>query len=133
MDPIFKPGCLVFLTQAYEEYRYKKNPDISTSFVNRLAKLEEVIDWDSEKGKIIKKARLDSGKWANLPLEDNRYIFSIYYPDLVSKKGKQGVVERGVPLFSKDPETGAPFFQVVPDWLYREILKQCEQFTVIKK
>lgn len=129
MDDIH-PGDLVFLTQAYEQYMYRKKPDLKVSFVNRLAKLEEIIDWDSEKGQKIKKARVDSGKWKGLPLEDNRYLFSIYYHDLMGRGGKRGVIGRGVPMFSKDPETGADFFEKIPDWIYKEIRKQCERFEV---
>jgi hypothetical protein len=131
MDDI-KPGDLVFLTQAYEQYMYRKKPDLKVSFVNRLAKLEEIIDWDSDKGQKIKQVRLDSGNWKDLPLEDNRYLFSIYYHDLKGRKGKKGVIGRGVPMFSKDPETGADFFEKVPDWIYRDIRKQCERFDVQK-
>jgi hypothetical protein len=124
------PGTLFFLTDAYDHYWSKRNPTKSIRFINRLAKLEEVIDWESEKGKQIKTARIKSGKWASLPLEDNRYIFSIYYPELLGRNGKPGVIERGVPLFSKDPESGKPFFVPVPDWLFKEIAKQCEKFGV---
>lgn len=129
MDDL-RPGDLVFLTQAYERYLYERNPNLRLSFVNRLAKLMEIIDWDSDKGQAIKAARISSGKWKDLPLEDNRYLFSIFYHDVVGKNGQQGVVERAVPMFSKDPKTGEPFFQKVPDWIYREILKPCERFSV---
>lgn len=129
MDQI-KPGDLVFLTQAYEKYMFEKNSKLKFSLVNRLAKLEEIIDWDSSKGKYIKEQRLKSGKWNNLPIEDNKYIFSIYYHDLKGRKGQAGVAERGVPMFSKNPESGEPFFIKVPDWIYREVVKKCETFNV---
>lgn len=133
MDQNVSPGDLVFLTQAYEDYMYGKNPSLSVSFVNRLAKLEEIIDWDSKKGKIIKQARLKSDKWKDLPLEDNKYIFSIYYHDLVGRNGKPGVIQRGVPMFSKDPEKGIPFFEKIPDWIYKEISRSCVKFDVEEK
>lgn len=125
-----KEGDLVFLTQAYEKFMYERNPRLRASLVNRLAKLEEIIDWKSPKGRKIKEARIKSGKWKGLPLEDNRYIFSVFYPDLIGRGGQKGVISRGVPLFSKDPVTGEPFFQKVPDWFYREITQQCERFDV---
>lgn len=123
-------GDLVFLTQAYEEYMYSKNPNLKVSLVNRIAKLEDTIDWESERGKTIKAARIRSGKWKDLPLEDNRFIFSIYYPELTGRNNRRGVVERGVPMFSCHPSTGAPFFEKIPDWLYKEIIKKCETFGV---
>jgi len=124
------PGDLVFLTQDYENYVYERNPKMKLSLVNRIAKLESIIDWDSPKGKTIKTARLKSGKWENLPLEDNKYLFSVYYHDLIGRKGKKGVIEKGVPLFSEDPKTKNPFFIKCPDWIYKEILKKCEEFEV---
>jgi hypothetical protein len=98
-----------------------------------LAKLEQIIDWDSPTGKKIKEARLKSNKWDGLPLEDNKYIFSIYYWDVKGKNGEQGTIEQGQPLFSKDPETGKPFFVKVPDWIYKEIVKKCVTFDVEDK
>ena len=124
------PGDLVFLTPAYEKYVRARNPKLAVSLTNRLAKLEEILDWESPKGQKIKDARIKSGKWVDLPLEDNRYIFSIYYHDIEGRNGKHGVVERGVPMFSKDPKSGTPFFQKVPDWIYKEILRKCETFDV---
>jgi hypothetical protein len=129
----FKPGDLVFLTQEYERYVFERNPGIKVSLVNRIAKLEQVIDWESPSGQRIKEARLKSGKWKDLPLEDNKYIFSVYYHDLTGREGKKGVAERGVPMFSKDPKTGDPFFVKIPDWIYREIIKKCETFEVQEK
>ena len=128
-----KPGDLVFLTQEYESYIYERNPKLKIGMVNRLAKLEDIIDWDSPKGKKIKELRLKTNKWKDLPLEDCRYLFSVYYHDIEGRDGKSGVAERGVCLFNKNPKTGAPFFVKVPDWIYREINKKCETFTVQDK
>jgi len=130
MDEDFKPGDLVFLTQAYEVYWRKKQPLIKIRLVNRLAKLEEILDWDSEKGRKIMEARKKSGKWEGLPIEDNKYIFSVYYHDVTGRKGEKGVIDRGVPMFSKDPKTKEPFFVKAPEWLFREIAKQCERFDI---
>jgi hypothetical protein len=132
MDEI-KPGDLVFLTNAYEDHVYQKTGKIKVSLANRLAKLEQIIDWESETGKKIKDARLKSGKWAGLPLEDNKYIFSIYYHELKGRNNQAGVIERGVPFFSKDPVSGRPFFIKIPDWIYKEIQKKCVTFDVQDK
>lgn len=125
-----KSGDLLFLTAAFEAYFRKRNPSSKISLVNRIAKLEEIIDWGSEKGQKIKQARLISGKWKDLVLEDSKYIISIYYHDFIGRKGQKGVVERGVSMFRNDPETGLPFFERVPDWIYKEIIKKCEEFKV---
>jgi hypothetical protein len=127
-----KPGDLVFLTQEYENYVFSHNPKLSISLVNRLAKLESIIDWDSPSGKKIKELREKSGKWKDLPLEDNKYIFSIYYHDLEGRKKQKLVVEK-TPMFGKDPKTGAPFFIKVPCELFKEITKKCESFEVQDK
>ena len=133
MDKDIKPGDLVFLTRAFDAYIRKKNPSSKVSLINRLAKVEEIIDWDSEKGRRIKRAREESGKWNGLPIEDNKYVLSIYYHDLVGRQGQRGVAERGVPMFKSHPESGVPFFEKVPDWVFKEIIKKCETFDVVLK
>jgi hypothetical protein len=130
MNTELQAGDLVFLTQEYEKYVFERNPKIRVSLVNRIAKLEQIIDWCSDTGKKIKEARQKSGKWEGLPLEDNRYIFSVYYHELTGRTGQLGVVERGVPMFSKDPKSGAPFFVKIPDWIFKEIQKKCVVFDV---
>ena len=132
MDDL-KPGDLVFLTSAYDDYIHKRTPDLKISMVNRLAKLEEIIDWGSEKGKIIKAARQKSGKWDNLPLEDNKWVFSVFHHELTGRKNQPGVIARGVCIFSADPATGDKFFQKIPDWIYKEISKKCFTFGVSLK
>jgi hypothetical protein len=128
-----KPGDLLFLTKAFEEYFHQRHPGSHICLVNRLAKLEEIIDWASPKGQQIKRARLASGKWKDLPLEECRYLISIYYHDIEGRKGQPGVAERGAVMFRYHPTTGQTFFEKVPDWIYREIMKQCEVFNVEKQ
>ena len=130
MEDKIKPGDLLFLTEAFHKYIGKKFPDSKVILINRLAKLEEIIDWNSVKGKRIKAARIKSGKWKDLPLEENKYIISVYYHDLVGRKGEKGVAERGVAMFRYSPKTEKPFFTKVPDWIYKEIIKKCEIFRV---
>lgn len=126
----FKAGDLVFLTRAFDTYVRVKNPLIRPVLTNRLAKIEEIIDWGSDKGKAIKAARIKSGKWAGLPMDDCQYLLSVFYHELPGRNGGVGVAERGKVMFSKNPKTGEPFFEKVPDWIYREIVKKCESFTV---
>jgi hypothetical protein len=128
-----KPGDLLFLTKAFEDYFREKHPESKIYLINRLAKLEEIIDWNTPKGQQIKQARLTSGKWKDLPLEENRYIVSIYYHDIAGRQAQKGVAERGVAMFRCHPVTGQTFFEKVPDWIYREILKQCETFGIEKR
>ena len=130
MDDL-KPGDLLFLTKAYNDYLHQKNPKMTVVATNRLAKLEEIIDWESPKGKMIKDLRIKSGKWKDLPLEDNKYIISVYYHDIAGRKGERGVVERGVSIFQFHPQKPkVAFFEKAPDWIYKEIMKKCESFEV---
>ena len=123
-------GDLIYLTRAYEDHIRRSNPFMSARLENRIAKVEEIIDWESEKGKKIKEARLKTGKWNNFPLEDNKYILSVYYPELLGRKGEKGVIERGVSSFSKDPTTGAPFFDVLPEWMFKEMSAKCKELNI---
>jgi hypothetical protein len=129
-DDMLKPGDIVFLTKAFDTYMHDKHKTLTICFINRLAKLEEIIDWGSDKGKKIKEARVQSGKWTGLPLDDCKYIFSIYYHDVTGRDGKSGVIERGVPLFDKHPTTQESFFSRIPEWLFKELAKQCERFEI---
>lgn len=130
MDENIKPGDLVFLTTAFENYIREKHPKTGIPLVNRLAKVEEIIDWNSEKGKKIKEVREKSGKWKDLSIEDSKYILSIYYHDLKGRKGQYGVVERGVSMFKNHPKTGNSFFEKIPDWIFKLIMEKCETFDV---
>jgi hypothetical protein len=136
---MIKAGDLIFLTQDYENYVYEHNLRMTIPterrpagirLVNRLAKIEEIIDWDTPKGQKILELRKKSGKWEGLSMMDCKYIISVYYHDLTGRNGEKGVAERGQPIFDKDPVTGAPFFVVVPDWILKEILKKCETFNI---
>ena len=130
MDLEVRPGDLLFLTGFYHDYVLEKNPRLNIVLTNRLAKLEEIIDWESEKGKTIKKYRELSGKWKDLPLEKNKYIVSVYHHDLIGRKGQVGVIDRSLPMFRFHPKTGKPFFEKIPDWIYKEIMKKCEVFQI---
>lgn len=130
MEQKIKPGDLLFLTEAFHKYIMKKYPRSKLILTNRLAKLEEIIDWNSIKGKNLKAARIKSGKWKDLPIEENKYLLSVYYHNIVGRKGEEGVAERGVAMFRYDPKSKSPFFVKVPDWIYKEIMKKCEDFRV---
>jgi len=131
MSEKLKSGDLLFLTSAFNDYFHKRHKDSKLILTNRLAKLEEIIDWDSKKGKLIKAARIKSGKWKKLSIEDNKYLISIFYHDLVGREGQKGVCERGVCMFQCDPETKAPLFCKVPEWMFREIMKKGEEFGLV--
>jgi len=129
MDDL-QPGDLLFLTADYDKYVRGKHKDLKIILTNRLAKLEEIIDWSSPKGKIIKEAREKSGKWENLPIEECKYLITIYYHDLKGRKGQSGVTERCIPLFRTHPRTNEPFFLKAPDWVYKDIMSKCQSFDV---
>jgi hypothetical protein len=130
MEHDLLPGDLLFLTGFFHDYVLEKNLGLNLVLTNRLAKLEEIIDWDSNKGKAIKKYRELSGKWKDLPIEENKYIVSIFHHDLIGRKGQSGVVERCLPMFRYHPKTRKPFFEKVPDWIYKEIMKKCVTFEI---
>ena len=134
-------GDLVHLTKAYEAYLKSKHPFMSVQLENRIAKIEEIIDWGSEKGQKIKAARIKTQKWGKLPLEDNKYILSVYYPELQGRSGQRGVIDRGVPSFSKDPKSGAAFFSKIseisedflselPGWMSKDIKARCKELKI---
>lgn len=130
MDDL-KPGDLLFLTKAYNDYLHAHNPHMSVILSNRIAKLEEIIDWKTPKGKLIKEMRKKNGKWKDLPLEENKYIISVYYHEIIGRKGERGVVERGVSMFQYHPKNPKlSFFEKIPDWIFKEIIKKCEIFDV---
>jgi len=125
-----KPGDLFFLTKHFDAYMRKKHPTLSVLLTNRIAKLEEIIDWNTEKGRNIRLVREKTGKWKDLNQDDCKYVMSIFYHDLRGRNGQPGVIERGVAMFQNDPETGQPFFEPMPDWVFKEIMKKCEIFKV---
>ena len=130
MTEDIQPGDLVFLTKSYDDYFHRKHPEAKIFLVNRIARLEEIIDWESPKGQKIKQARVLSGKWRDLSIEENRYILSIYYHELVGRKGQKGVAERGISMFRFHPQTKEALFEKIPDWIYKEIMKKCEEFKI---
>jgi len=133
MSSDIRAGDIVYLTKAYDEFVRAKNPYLPTILTNKLAKVEEIIDWGTEKGRTIKEARLKSGKWKGLNQDDCRYMLSVYHPDMPGRNGQPGVVERGSPMFERHPETGEPFFIRVPGWYHEELMRQCLNFDVKKK
>jgi hypothetical protein len=148
----FKPGDILLLTRSYEEYVRSRTPDLPIRLLNRIAKLEDIIDWKTERGQKIKSARIKSGKWEDLPIEENKFVVSIFYPELTGRKGQKGVVEN-TSLFQYDPLTRNSFFMKatdeiiksitssgtyevdemiyhVPEWVGRELIKKPISFDV---
>lgn len=132
MNPL-KPGDLVFLTKAFDAYFREKHPESKVVLTNRIGRIEDIIDWDTAKGKMIRKAREDSGKWKDLPIEECRHLVTVYYPDLIGRKGQGMVVERSSPMFEKHPKTGEPFFMKLPDWMYKDLISKCHTFQVVNR
>lgn len=83
-EPIveYKAGDVVFLTMAGHDYvsRNKKDFNIPTS--GRIAKILEVIDWKSARGKKLLAERKKLPMWSNKNVVDYKYVLMIYYPDL---------------------------------------------------
>jgi hypothetical protein len=82
----YKAGDVVFLTMAGHDYvaRNKKDFNIPTS--GRIAKILEVIDWKSARGKKLLAERKKLPMWANKNVVDFKYVLMIYYPDLSTEE-----------------------------------------------
>lgn len=87
-EPIveYKAGDVVFLTMAGHDYvsRNKKDFNIPTS--GRIAKIIEVLDWKSARGKKLLAERKKLPAWSNKNVVDYKYVLMIYYPDLSTEE-----------------------------------------------
>jgi hypothetical protein len=127
-----KPGDLVYLTRHFDVYMRRKGPKVDVIYSNRIGKLEEILDWESEKGRLIKQGRINSGKWTGLPMDSCKYLVTVYYPELIGRKGEKGVIEPCVPMFRYHPKTEEPFFEKLPDWFFNALVKAPVTFNVEK-
>jgi len=127
------PGDLVFFTVVYDIWLHKRNPTHHHVMANRLARLEQIIDWDSETGKVIAEARKSHMRsWVGLDPLQCKYIFTVYYPELPGRDGKSGAIACGVPMFAEHPVSKKPFFIPVPEWLSKQLIKPLDQFKAVK-
>lgn len=139
-------GKIVYLTVHSEVWFKEINPNFNIPMVNRLAKIVKVFDWDTEEGKILLEAREKTGKWGKLNSKDFKFVLKIYYPELIfdpdikiyspemhrGMEVKKGfVAEEVLPL--KYPGTELFMFDLLPDWVIKDLVKEEKViFKVIK-
>jgi hypothetical protein len=125
-------GKIVYLTKHLESWYKELTPNFNVPITNRLAKIVKVFDWDTEEGKLLLEAREKTGKWNNLDAKSFKFVLKVYYPDLNIKKSKKVTIEEVMPRLY--PGTQNAMFQVVPDWMLSDIIKEEKNtFTVVKK
>lgn len=82
----YQVGDVVFLTMAGHDFisRNKKDFNIPTS--GRIAKILEIMDWNSERGKKVLAERKKVPMWIGKVAEDYKYVLLVYYPDLSTEE-----------------------------------------------
>ena len=92
----FKVGDLVFFTRAAELWMRETRPTSPVGFITgKLARVAEVIDWESERGRTIKASRDKLEKWSTIPnADDYRFVLDIFFPEMPSgeEQGAFGLV-----------------------------------------
>ena len=77
-----KVGDVVYITMAGQDFIARNKPDFSVNIAGRLARIHDIYDWKTPRGKSLLAERAKSPKWVNLKSEDYKYVLVIYYPDL---------------------------------------------------
>lgn len=126
-------GRLVYLTVYIDRYLREVNPEFNVPMANRLAKVIKVFDWDTEEGKLLLDVRSKSKKWnEKYNKRDYKFVLKIYYPDLMIKNRTGVTVEEVLPRMY--PGTKHSLFELVPDWMHEDIIKEeKEAFFLDKK
>ena len=109
-----KSGDLVFLTMAAHDWLCRKNKDFSVPFSGRIARIMEVIDWESEVGKEILEKRELSGKWGEYRTEDFKYVIEVYLPEIQTSTG-DGVAQPQVFPLMHPNKPKSPLFVPIED------------------
>jgi len=124
-------GRLVFLTVHMDRWLREVNADFDVPMANRLARVIKVFDWDTEEGRILLQEREKTGKWKNLNARDFKYILNIYNPDLI-RNNKIGCITPEVAPRCY-PGTELALFDLVPEWMLKEINKEQKNVLKIEK
>lgn len=133
IEKTLKEGMLVVLTRHLDMWYKQLTSEFNVQIANRLGKIVKIIDWDTDEGKIILKAREETGKWNNLDSKSFKYVVKIFYPELVIKSSNKVMIEEVLPL--RFPGTEALFFFPVPKWMSTELVKNAKKqtFSVVEK
>lgn len=124
-------GKLVYLTVHVERWLKELNSNFNVPMANRLAKVVKVFDWETEEGKLLLKAREQTGKWNNTMYNSKefKFVLKIYYPELIVKNRNKGFFAIEVfPL--KYPGTQLNMFELVPKWMLDDM--NCEEKDIFK-
>jgi hypothetical protein len=114
-------GRLVYLSVHSDRWLRHRNEVFHVLMANRIARVIKVFDWETAEGKYLLEQREKSGKWADLPSKDFKFVLSIFYPELV-RDGKVGItVEEMLPRVYPGEKT--TLFELLPDWMGQELSK----------
>lgn len=132
----FMTGDVVFLTMAGHDFlsRNKKEFNIPTS--GRIARILEILDWKSERGKKILADRKKLPMWANKNAQDYKYVLMIYYPDLSNDESDGIALPEIFPQYHPlaDKNTPIPLFEKWNKDLITSVFAESTQYKLtIKK
>ena len=128
-------GKFVYLTPHLEHWLKEINPKLNISLAGRTARVIKVFDWDTEEGRILLKARKDTGKWEKQDPKDFKFVLRVYYPELKKKDDPEKIgvaVEEVVPRYF--PGTKQEMFGLIPEWILKELrsTKNKHEFSLVK-
>ena len=129
-------GKLVFLTVHVDKWLREVNPEFNIPMANRLAKIVKIFDWKSAEGKIVLNQRKKFGKWDTLDPRAFKFVLKIYLPELIVENSKEekksSTAIEILPRYY--PNSKLTFFEVVPDWMFRDFKKiEKDIFKVVEK
>lgn len=136
MSEKYREGDIVYVTLAGQDYLARnRSQEFNISVYGRLAKILEIYDWESERGKGILEERKKHFTWSKLKSEDFKYVLLIFAPELLAPddKSKKGIAfpelfaefhpmqEKKVPMFRKwDPILLRTAFEGCADFELKE-------------
>lgn len=109
-----KENDLVFLTMSAHAWICRNNASFSIPYSGRFARVIKVLDWDTEEGKAVLRARTDgafAGKWGEYDVRDFKYILDVYLPEMYAKESKIPGVVVPVVLPLHSPKDNSVLFE----------------------
>ena len=86
----FKVGDVVYVTMSGHDFITRNRPEFNVNIAGRMARVHDIYDWKSTRGKKILAERAKLPKWKDRISEDYKYVLVIYYPEL-KKEDTQGL------------------------------------------
>lgn len=118
-EPSFSVGELVYITPAGHEWmcRSQKYQGGRLILAGRTAIIQDIYNWEDERGKAVLANREKNGKWTGLSSTDFKYVLLVLFPEL-SLDGKDGIgLPDVVPLNHPRMELASPIFKSYPKHL----------------